>query len=225
MWGADGSAARVRDGLKQALKKLVDPLARGGPESALRWTCKRRATLTAALSRRGWTVSSTTVGRLLHALGYSLQSVRKSRDGTSHSDRKAQFTPINTKAETFLQRRQPVVSVDTRKKELVGDFSNGGRDWQPKGRPETSLVHDFPRDAAGKAIPSCVYDMGRTEAWVTVGRDHDTPAFAVAALRWWWQRDGEPSLPRGARVVNHRRCRREQRISVAGLDARTTEVR
>ena len=114
-------------GIKQALEKLVDPLTRGDPESALRWTCKSRAKLTAALSTMGWKVSSTTVGRLLHELGYSLQSVCKSREGTSHRDRNAQFEHINGKAEDFVQRRQPVVSVDTKKKDLVGDFSNGGR--------------------------------------------------------------------------------------------------
>ena len=131
-------------GVKQALEKLVDPLIRGDPESALRWTCKSRAKLTAALSQAGWKVSSTTVGRLLHELGYRLQSVRKSREGAAHPDRNAQFEHINATADDFLQRRQPVVSVDTKKKELVGDFTNGGREWQPKGRPEKSLVHDFP---------------------------------------------------------------------------------
>ena len=187
-------------GIKQALEKLVDPLTRGDPESALRWTCKSRAKLTAALSRMGWKVSSTTVGRLLHELGYSLQSVRKSREGTSHPDRNAQFEHINAKAEDFLQRRQPVVSVDTKKKELVGDFSNGGREWQPKGRPEKSLVHDFPQDSAGKAIPYGVYDMGRNEAWVNVGRDHDTPAFAVASLRRWWNEMGKRRYPEASEL-------------------------
>ena len=140
-------------GIKQALEKLVDPLTRGDPQSPLRWTCKSRVKLTAALSKAGWKVSSTTVGRLLHELGYRLQSVRKSREGTSHPERNAQFEHINSKADEFLQRNQPVVSVDTKKKEWVGDFQNGGREWQPKGQPERSLTHDFPRDGAGKAIP------------------------------------------------------------------------
>ena len=178
-------------GVKQALEKLVDPLTRGDPESALRWTCKSRAKLTAGLSQAGWKVSSTTVGRLLHELGYRLQSVRKSGAGTAHPDRNAQFEHINATADDFLQRGQPVVSVDTKKKELVGDFTNGGREWQPKGRPEKSLVHDFPQDSAGKAIPYGVYDMARDEAWVNVGRGHDTPAFAVASLRRWWNEMGK----------------------------------
>ena len=151
-------------GVKRALEKLVDPLTRGDPTSPLRWTCKSRANLTAALSKAGWKVSSTTVGRLLHELGYSLQSVRKSREGTSHPDRNAQFEHINARADDFVQRRLPVVSVDTKKKELIGDFKNGGQEWQPEGTPEKSLVHDFPQDAAGKAIPYGIYDMGRNEA-------------------------------------------------------------
>jgi hypothetical protein len=182
-------------GVKQALEGLVDPLTRGDPSSPLRWTCKSRAKLTAALSKAGWRVSSTTVGRLLNELGYSLQSVRKSREGTSHPDRNGQFEHINATAQEFLDREQPVVSVDTKKKELVGDFKNDGREWQPKATPEKSLVHDFPQDAAGKAIPYGIYDMGRNEAWVNVGRDHDTPAFAVASLRRWWNAMGKSRYP------------------------------
>ena len=182
-------------GIKQALERLVDPLTRGDPESPLRWTCKSRAQLAAALSGAGWTVSSTTVGRLLHELGYSLQAVRKSREGASHPDRNAQFEHINVQAEDFLQRRQPVVSVDTKKKELVGEFKNGGREWQPQGRPEQALVHDFPQDSLGKAIPYGIYDMGHNEAWVNVGQDHDTPAFAVASLRCWWEEWGKRRYP------------------------------
>ena len=124
---------RSQPGIEQALEELVDPLTRGDPHSPLRWTCKSRAKLAAALSKAGWKVSTTTVGRLLHELGYRLQSVRKSREGASHPDRNAQFEHINSKADEFLQRAQPVVSVDTKKKELVGDFKNAGREWQPKG--------------------------------------------------------------------------------------------
>ena len=177
-------------GIKQALEKLVDPLTRGDPQSPLRWTCKSRAKLTQALVEAGWRVSSTTVGRLLHELGYRLQSVRKSREGASHPDRNDQFAYINAKADDFLRRGQPVVSVDTKKKELVGDFKNAGREWQPKGHPEHARVHDFPQDALGKAIPYGIYDMANNEAWVSVGRDHDTPAFAVASLRQWWHEMG-----------------------------------
>jgi len=186
---------RVQPGIKEALEELVDPLTRGDPSSPLRWTCKSRAKLAGALSKRGWRVSSTTVGRLLHELGYRLQSVRKRREGTSHPDRNAQFEHINATTEGFLARAQPVISVDTKKKELVGEFKNAGREWQPKGRPEEALVHDFPADALGKAIPYGVYDMARNEAWVSVGRDHDTPAFAVASIRQWWQMMGRRAHP------------------------------
>lgn len=178
-------------GLTQALEKLVDPLTRGDPMSPLRWTCKSRAKLTAALNADGWKVSSTSVGRMLNDLGYRLQAVRKSTEGNAHPDRNAQFEHINATAEDFLERHQPVVSVDTKKKELVGDFKNNGREWQPMSTPERALVHDFPQDAKGKAIPYGVYDMGRNEAWVTVGCDHDTPTFAVASIRRWWDEMGK----------------------------------
>ncbi len=181
----------TQPGVKEALEQLVDPVTRGDPCSPLRWTCKSRAKLTGALVKAGWRVSSTTVGRLLHELGYSLQSVRKSREGVSHPDRNGQFEYINATADDFLQRHQPVIWVDTKKKELIGDFKNDGREWQPKNSPETTLVHDFPQDATGKAIPYGIYDMGRNEAWVNIGRDHDTPAFAVASIRRWWNAMGK----------------------------------
>ena len=186
---------KTQPGVKEALEQLVDPLTRGDPMSPLRWTCKSRAKLAAALSKRGWMVSSTTVGRLLHQLGYNLQAVCKSREGIAHPERNAQFEHINATAKDFLQREQPVISVDTKKKELIGDFKNGGREWHPKGMPEKALVHDFPQDATGKAIPYGIYDMGRNEAWVNVGRDHDTPAFAVASIRRWWNAMGKRSHP------------------------------
>jgi hypothetical protein len=182
-------------GIKEALERLVDPVTRGDPRSPLRWTCKSRAKLAAALSKDGWSVSTTTIGRLLNELGYSLQSVRKRREGESHPDRNAQFEHINATAEVFLSRRQPVISVDTKKKELIGDFKNAGREWQPKGNPEQALVHDFPHDAHGKAIPYGVYDMANNEAWVSVGCDHDTPAFAVASIRQWWKTMGKAAHP------------------------------
>jgi len=177
---------QTQPGLTAALEALVEPLTRGDPTSPLRWTCKSRAKLTAALTTQGWRVSSTTVGRLLNALGYRLQSVRKSREGASHPDRNAQFEHINATAAAFLAQGEPVISVDTKKKELVGDFKNAGQEWQPQGIPDLVRVHDFPSDAVGKAIPYGVYDMARNEAWVSVGRDHDTPAFAVASIRQWW---------------------------------------
>jgi len=193
--GRPGAEA-AHPGLTAALEQLVEPLTRGDPTSPLRWTCKSRAHLTAALTKQGWRVSSTTVGRLLHVLGYSLQSVRKSREGTSHPDRNAQFELINATAVVFLQDGQPVISVDTKKKELVGDFKNAGQEWHPAGQPETALVHDFPTDAVGKAIPYGVYDMARNEAWVSVGRDHDTPAFAAASIRQWWTMMGRRAYPK-----------------------------
>jgi hypothetical protein len=192
---------QTQPGLQAALEALVEPLTRGDPISPLRWTCKSRAKLTAALTQDGWHVSSTTVGRLLNTLGYRLRSVRKSREGTAHPDRNAQFEYINATAAGFLQRRQPVVSVDTKKKELVGDFKNAGREWQPSGRPELVRVHDFPSDALGKAIPYGVYDMARNEAWVSVGRDHDTPAFAVAAIRQWWTMMGRRAYPKAEALL------------------------
>ena len=190
----------TQPGVLKALERLVEPLTRGDPSSPLRWTCKRRAKLAVALTARGWTISSTTVGRLLHRLGYRLQAVRKRYEGTSHPDRNAQFEHINATAEAFLQARQPVISVDTKKKELIGNFRNPGREWHRTGRPPDVLVHDFPSDAKAKAIPYGVYDMGRNEAWVSVGRDHDTPAFAVASIRHWWNAMGRRAYPHARRL-------------------------
>src|SRR6059036_1034482 len=186
---------QTQPGVTEALDLLVEPLTRGDPMSPLRWTCKSRAKLAAALTAQGWRVSSTTVGHLLHALGYRLQALRKTQEGSSHPDRNAQFEHINTTAAAFLQRQQPVISVDTKKKELVGNFKNAGQEWQPAGTPEPVRVHDFPGDATGKAIPYGVYDMARNEAWVSVGRDHDTPAFAVASIRQWWTMMGRAAYP------------------------------
>jgi transposase len=135
---------QTQPGLKKALEQMVEPLTRGDPTSPLRWTCKSKAKLAAALAKKGWRVSATKVGRLLHEMGYSLQSVRKSQEGTSHPDRNAQFEHINQRAAAFLERGEPVISVDTKKKELVGNFKNAGREWQPHAAPENALVHDFP---------------------------------------------------------------------------------
>jgi hypothetical protein len=189
------SLKETQPGLEAALELLVEPLTRGDPISPLRWTCKSRAKLAAALAQEGWRVSSTSVGRLLNRLGYRLQALRKTQEGGKHPDRNAQFEYINATASDYLQRLEPVISVDTKKKELVGNFKNGGREWQPAFTPEQVLVHDFPQDATGKAIPYGVYDMGRNEAWVSVGRDHDTPEFAVASIRQWWRMMGKPAYP------------------------------
>ncbi len=187
--------AAAQPGLEEALERLVDPLTRGDPMSPLRWTCKSRAKLAAALSKAGWQVSSTSVGRMLNKLGYRLQSVRKRREGASDPDRNAQFEHINATADAYLSQSQPVISVDTKKKELVGDFKNDGQEWQPTGKPEAVLVHDFPQDGLGKAVPYGVYDMARNEAWVNVGKSHDTPQFAVASIRRWWTSMGKRAYP------------------------------
>jgi len=187
-------------GFRRALEQLVDPMTRGDRQSPLRWTCRSRRGLAAALTNAGWKVSAMTVGRSLHELGYRSQSVRKSHELTPHPDSNEQFEHINSKADAFLQRAQPVISVDTKKTELIGDFKLTGWEWQPKGRPEKSLSRDVPQDAAGKAIPYGIYDMSRYEAWVSVGLDHDTPAFAMASLRRCWE-ELSTSRYRGAREL------------------------
>ena len=189
------SIEQIQPGLTEALVILIEPVTRGDPMSPLRWTCKSKAQLAGALTAQGWPVSASTVGRLLHGLGFRLHALQKAREGTAHPDRNAQFEHINATATAFIRRQQPVVSVDTKKKELVGDFKNAGREWQPTGTPERVRVHDFPGDAVGKAIPYGVYDMARNEAWVSVGRDHDTPAFAVASIRQWWTMMGRQAYP------------------------------
>ena len=181
--------------MTEALDLLVEPLTRGDPMSPLRWTCKSMARLAGALTAQGWPVSATTVGKLLHGLGYRLHALQKAREGAAHPDRNAQFEHINACAADFIAHEQPVISVDTKKKELVGDFKNAGREWQPTGESERVRVHDFPDDAVGKAIPYGVYDMARNEAWVSVGRDHDTPAFAVASIRQWGTMMGRHAYP------------------------------
>jgi len=186
---------QIKPGLTDALVILIEPVTRGDPMSPLRWTCKSKAKLAGALTAQGWPVSASTVGRLLHGLGFRLHALQKAREGTAHPDRNAQFEHINATAAAFSRRQQPVISVDTKKKELVGDFTNAGREWQPIGTPERVRVHDFPGDAVGKAIPYGVYDMARNEAWVSVGRDHDTPAFAVASIRQWWTMMGRQAYP------------------------------
>jgi hypothetical protein len=174
----------------EVLERLVNPATRGDPMSPLRWTCKSTYQLAMELTRQGHPVSPRTVGRLLKADGYSLQSNRKTKEGGDHPDRNAQFEHINATVTKFQQRGQPVISVDTKKKELVGEFKNGGREWQPKGEPEKVLVHDFLDKDLGKAIPYGVYDVGENQGWVSVGIDHDTARFATEAIRRWWKKMG-----------------------------------
>jgi hypothetical protein len=178
--------------LLQDLELLVDPVTRGDPESPLRWTCKSVRKLAAALKCKGHKTSHRMVAEILQTLGYSLQANRKTKEGTHHPDRNAQFEHINRKVKEYFKRGDPVISVDTKKKELVGDFKNGGREMQPQGEPEKVRVHDFVIPELGRATPYGVYDMGRNEGWVSVGIDHDTGAFAVETIRRWWRQMGEP---------------------------------
>lgn len=189
--GAGRKRCTESDGeLQGALERLLDPVTRGDPQSPLRWTCKSTTQLAKELTRQGHPVSPSTVGRLLRAAGYSLQSNRKTKEGADHPDRNAQFEHINATVQAFQRRGQPVISVDTKKKELIGNFKNGGREWRPKGEPEEVLVHDFMQKELGKAIPYGVYDVTENEGWVSVGIDHDTARFAAAAIRRWWKKMG-----------------------------------
>jgi Rhodopirellula transposase DDE domain len=185
----------VDTGLVRALEALVEPLTRGHPESPLRWTCKSTRNLAEELNRQGHPISDRTVAKLLYDAGYSLQSNRKTREGASHPDRNAQFEYINERVRRFQRQGQPVVSVDTKKKELVGDFKNQGREWRPRGQPEEVRVHDFQDPALGKAIPYGVYDVTHNQGWVSVGIDHDTARFAGETLRRWWREMGSKRFP------------------------------
>jgi hypothetical protein len=188
-------------GLQPALDTLVDPATRGHPESPLRWTCKSTGKLAEELQAQGHAVSDRTVARLLKQAGYSLQANRKTREGASHPDRNAQFEYINRQVIAHGKRDQPVVSVDTKKKELVGEFKNVGEEWQPKGEPEEVKVHDFPDKKLGKAIPYGVYDLARNEGWVSVGIDHDTAQFAAASIGRWWRAMGCRRYPRATELM------------------------
>ena len=187
--------------LLRDLERLIDPLTRGDPRSPLRWTCKSTAKLAAALQAQGHTVSARKVAQLLRDLGYRLQAPRKQREGQQHPDRDAQFQYIARQTTAWQRRGQPVVSVDTKKKELVGDFQPKGREYQPAYQPEPVRVHDFQDPALGKAIPYGVYDVTHDVGWVSVGVDHDTAEFAVAALRQWWQRLGQATYPQARQLL------------------------
>ena len=187
--------------LLRELEALVDPVTRGDPMSPLLWTCESAEKLAEGLRVRGHVVSERTVNRLLHDLGYSLQSNRKAIEGEGHPDRDAQFRFINRRAKAFQRQGQPVVSVDTKKKELVGQYRDGGREWQPKGKPEKVKVHDFIDEGLGKAIPHGVYDMAANNGWVSVGVDHDTAEFAVETIRRWWNRMGIRVYPQAKKLL------------------------
>lgn len=202
-------------GLLVALEVLVEPMSRGDPQSALRWTCKSTARLAEELTRQAHPIGAWTVGALLRKAGYSLQSNRKTKEGARHPDRNAQFEHINTMVKRLQRRGQPVISVDTKKKELVGQFKNSGREWQPKGEPEEVDVHDFPDPHLGKVIPYGVFDLSQNEGWVSVGIDHDTAQFAVQAIGRWWKKMGAKRYPEAKELLitadgggsNGSRCR------------------
>jgi hypothetical protein len=178
-----------------ALEALVEPTTRGDPQSPLRWTCLSTRHLAEALRSQGHAVSHKTVAVLLDDLGYSLQANRKTREGQNHPDRNAQFEYLNKRVWAFQRRRRPVVSVDAKKKELVGDFRTAGREWRPKGEPEKVRAKDFPDKKLGQVIPEGVYDLSRNEGWVSVGIDHGTAAFAKATLKRWWAEMGALAYP------------------------------
>jgi len=206
-----GRIRRVGGGRKKAkekdpalvsdLERLVEPLTRGDPESSLRWTCKSVRNLADELQQQGHAVSYPVVAELLHHLGYSLQSNRKTKEGASHADRNQQFEYINARVERSIGLRQPVISVDTKKKELVGDFKNNGSTWRPKGKPEQVRVHDFKIPELGRVAPYGVYDLAENSGWVSVGLDHDTASFAVETIRRWWYAMGQEKYPQATRLL------------------------
>jgi transposase len=194
--GGGRKSAKILDpSLVVALEELVEPVTRGDPESPLRWTSKSLRRLSEELRAQGYQASHTLVGQLLREAGYSLQANRKTREGANHPDRNAQFEQINRRVRRQLKRDEPAISVDTKKKELVGDFKNGGQEWRPKGEPEEVRVHDFLDREKGKAIPYGVYDLGANKGWVSVGVDHDTASFAVNTIRRWWRNMGRRTYP------------------------------
>jgi len=183
------------------LDDLVSPDARGDPMSPLRWTLKSTRELAETLRSKGFEISSSLVGQLLGAMGYSLQGTAKQTEGAQHPDRDGQFRYLNDQAKAHMAAGQPVISVDTKKKELVGDYANGGTEWQPEGRPERVQVHDFPDPEVPKAVPYGVYDVVADEGWVNVGDDGDTATFAVESIRRWWHRMGRPRYPNATRLL------------------------
>jgi transposase len=187
--------------LLEALEELIAPETRGDPMSPLQWTCKSTRQLSEALAQRGLTASYHVVGQMLHDLGYSLQANAKTLEGKQHPDRDAQFRYINDTSRHYIAQGWPVISVDTKKKELVGPYANRGAEWQPAGEPERVNVHDFRDPQVGKAIPYGIYDMGWDLGWVNVGCDHDTATFAVESIRRWWESMGEDLYPDANRLL------------------------
>lgn len=201
--------------LLKVLDSLVEPTSRGDPMSPLRWTCKSTRRLAKDLSQKGHPVSHTKVGQLLGELNYSLQGTQKRMEGKSHPDRNAQFEFINNKVMDFQSHNQPAISIDAKKKELIGRFTNGGKEYQPKGEPEEVETYDFPSLSDGKGIPYGVYDITNNKGWVSVGTDHDTARFAVNTIRQWWYQMGQYAYPQAEKLLitadgggsNGSRCR------------------
>jgi hypothetical protein len=199
--GGRKAIADTDETLLEDLDALLDPATRGDPMSPLRWTCKSTTRLAAELGAMGHAVSQATVWRLLDDMGYSMQSNRKTREGSNHPDRNAQFEFINATAQQFHERGQPVISVDTKKKELIGLFKNTGKEWQSKGEPVQVNMHDFADPLLGKVIPYGVYDIGRNEGWVSVGISHDTAEFAVESIHRWWRQMGQQVYPTASEIL------------------------
>ena len=208
----DKGRVRVRGGVRKRLASadatplagldaLVEPTTRGDPQSALRWTCKSTTRLAQELNQQGPQVSQRTICDLLAQMHFSLQAVRKTREGAQNSDRDAQFRYIAAMVAQYQRQRQPVISVDTKKKELIGDFKNAGREWQPAGQPEEARTHDFIDKELGKVAPYGVYDVSANRGWVSVGIDHDTSEFAVQSIRRWWLEMGRPMYARARRLL------------------------
>ena len=199
--GGRKSLAESDPMLKTDLENLIDPVTRGYPMSPLLWTCKSLRHLASELKSRGHVVSPQTVGDLLHQMDFSLQANRKTREGTDHPDRNAQFEYVAAQTQQFMSAFQPVISVDSKKRELIGNYKNAGREWRPKGSPEPVLTHDFPDKELGKATINGVYDVGKNSGWVSVGTDHDTAEFAVETVRRWWKQMGSKSYPQARQLL------------------------
>jgi hypothetical protein len=199
--GGRKSLTETDPGLLAALEALIEPTTRGDPESPLRWTCKSTRNLADELTRQNHPVRARTVAQLLREADYSLQGNRKTREGSSHPDRNAQFEFINASVQRFMKRGQPAISVDAKKKEKVGDFKNGGEEWFPKGEPEEVRVYDYLIKSLGKATPYGVYDLLQNEGWVSVGIDHDTAQFAVNSIRRWWNEMGQQRFPQAKELL------------------------
>jgi len=199
--GGRKAAVIKQPGLLKSLTELIASAIRGDPQASLLWVSRSQRHLADELAKRNFHLHHTVVGRLLKDMGFSLQANSKTREGSQHPDRNAQFEHINACVSRFRRQRQPAISVDTKKKELVGDFKNAGRELRPKGRPEKVRVHDFMIKQNGKAVPYGVYDIAANEGWVSVGVDHDTAAFAVESIRRWWQRMGQKRYPKARRLL------------------------